>query len=776
MVWGESFVTLLPCGSEDVILFMPDTPPAASLLFSVMPLFKIYIKRSLYAVLLYSTALVATIYSQQDQKPTRPEPADEVIRITSDLVQTDVMVFDQQGRFVDKLRPEQFELRVDGKPQAISFFERVAAGTVNEEAQLAAARGGARVQPGKNPAAVRPLDRGRTIFFFADDLHLSASSINRTRKMLLRFINDEIGQNDEAAVFSASGQIGFLQQLTKDKVVLRAAVNRLGYHPYDVRTSERPPMTEYQALAIDRNGRDVIDYFVGELLKERLGMMPNMARGNSGIGSEMALEMVKGRASQILQRASAVTTNILLSLESLIRSSASLPGRKIVFFISDGFFIDTRNSDSRDRLRRITDAAARAGVLIYTMDARGLSTDSMFDASSEAAFDPSGRLARLNSSELSASQEPLYTLASETGGRALLNTNALDAALTKSLKESSIYYLLAWRPEGVEQRGGKFRRIEVSVKGHPDFSVRVRRGFFDVPQSEPSKRATDTIRRDGVKTPEDELRAAIRAIYPSSALPTDLSLNYIDTPKAGILLLASMRIPSTALAYEAVGGRQKAAADVAGVVLNDKGKQVVGFKDRLDVIAASKDSIALEQPGIIYTYQANLSPGLYQVRIAARDTKSGRTGSATAWVEIPDLTSRHLALSSLLVGERAMDPAGMKAETNVIPQVNLSVDRRFARTSRLRLTTFIYNASRGAKGDAPPDVAIQIQIFRDDQPVFTNALSKVVTEGALDLERLPYAAEISLDSLPAGRYVLQVTAIDRAAKTSAAQRVDFEVE
>ena len=65
---------------------------------------------------------------------------------------------------------------------------------------------------------------------------------------MTHFIDKEMNQNDEASITSASGQIGFLQQLTDQKAVLRAALERVKYRPYSVRDFDRPPMTEYQAL------------------------------------------------------------------------------------------------------------------------------------------------------------------------------------------------------------------------------------------------------------------------------------------------------------------------------------------------------------------------------------------------------------------------------------------------------------------------------------------------------------------------------------------------
>jgi len=212
----------------------------------------------LAATLFAALCLLAPARAQQTDAPAPPTRDDEeVVRISTELVQTDVMVFDGTGKFVDGLKPEQFELRVDGKPQQVVFFDRVKAGTVNEDAQIAAARGGGS-GPTAGGAAV-PLDRGRTVVFFVDDLHLSPTSALHIRKTIQRFIDEEIGQNDEAVVVSASGAVGFLSQLTDNKAVLRAAATRINTRPYVVRDGVSPVMTEMHASAIDRNDISVQD-------------------------------------------------------------------------------------------------------------------------------------------------------------------------------------------------------------------------------------------------------------------------------------------------------------------------------------------------------------------------------------------------------------------------------------------------------------------------------------------------------------------------------------
>jgi VWFA-related protein len=716
----------------------------------------------------------ATLAQQQNQQSS--DQADDVIRISTDLVQTDVMVFDKQGKFVDGLKPEQFELRVDGKPQAISFFERITAGSIDEDAQIAAARGGTRLSSQSGQSAittVKPLDRGRVIFFYLDDLHMAGDSTSRTRDSLTRFIENEMGQNDQAAIITASGQLGILQQLTSEKFVLLTALKRLNPRAYDVTDSDRTPMTEHQALAVLRNDRSVIDYFVGQLSKEQnlpvrraAARTTQPARGDNSTNARLE-QAVVGRARTIMDQSNAITQSTLTGLENLIRSAGPIPGRKLLFFISDGFFINEQTSQSNQTLPRITDAAARSGIVIYSVEARGLSSG-LTPASERAPVDLLARVQAVDTAAVTDAQQPLHQIAAETGGRALLDTNALAPGLSQAVRETSAYYLLAWHPEGVEHGGGKFQHLEVGVKGRNDLTVRVRSGFLSEPVAATSKRDSSKS-KPGKLNPEDtDLLTAIHALYPKRSLPTALSIGYTNTTDAGMMLTTSVQVDSSVLGANAAGGAQKTDVDVVGVLINDQGKPISDFKQRLTIDPAHMTTA--QQQRLVYSQQARITPGLYQVRVAARDSKSGRTGSAASWLEIPDITHGGLSVGSLFVGEMLKDTENAGAPTQ---QALINVNRRFSRASRLLFQTFVYNAARGATA---PDVALQVQIFRDDQPVITVPIRKLPTEGIADLTRIPYEDDFPLDQLPAGRYVMQVTAIDRIAKASASQRLSFEIE
>ncbi len=715
------------------------------------------------------------IHGQDKQSKVSPQEPDDVIRVNTELVQTDVMVFDKRGRFVDGLRPEDFELRIDGKRQAFSFFDRVTTGSRAEESQLAAARGESRAKTTVGGSPV-PLDRGRIVLFFVDDLHLAPNNLFAARNVLLHYLDKDMGQNDEAAVTSASGQIGFLQQITENKAVLRAASGHLKARTALVRNFERPPMSEYQALAIERNNRDVIDYFVDELMKD-MPNLPSIAVAQmGGLPRSRAEQQVRDRAQMVLQQAATITTNMLFGLESLVRSAGKLPGRKLIFFISDGFFLDIRNSDSLERLRHITSAAARSGVVIYSMDARGLVT-SMPDASSEIAADSTGRLQRMVGGELVESQDAMNALASDTGGRTIFNTNSLDAGVARALDETSAYYLLAWRPGNEEQKNVKFRRIEVSVVGRPELIVRVRQGFFNIDTSlaKPTKvNEQNAGAASPKKIADSQLHAAMVAPFPELGLPVSLSLTYVNSSDKGLTLTVALQVKAGALSFVSVGGKQKASVEIAGLVYNDDGKVGAHFNDNLTVNRPATPGDGSSH-NLIYSYPLRIPPGLYQVRVGVRDKTSGKLGSAQDWIEIPDLSRTPLAVSSLIVSERPtkLTPVMGTSDATPVDQTNFSVDHRFQRNSFLRFLLFLYSAPRL---ETKPDIAVQVQIFRDNQPVITTSLRKVPSEGIPDLTRLAYAAEISLEHLPAGRYLLQVTAIDRLAKTTAAQRTRFQIE
>ncbi len=706
--------------------------------------------------------------AQQRQNP----PADDVLRVNTELVQTAISVFDKEGHFVDGLSRDQFQLLVDGKPRPISFFERVTAGSLRE-AQINS-------RP-NDPTIAVPIPsaspRGRTIVFFVDDLHLSPDSLNRTRQMLREFLNHQMSGSDSVAIVSASGQIGFLQQFTNNRQVLDAALTRLSPRQYDARGfgTGSTRMTEYLALNIETEKSDnrILGFYIGECMKQNMPSKRSAAYSTLVAALRATCETdVKTSARAVLMQAAQITQNMYESLESLMRSSARAPGRKLAFFVSDGFLMDAgpHAAGLRDKLDRIIDAATRAGVVIYTIDARGLGTSAVIDAANTrpmtGSADPAVATAQIG--EVAATQDAMNALAGDTGGRALRNTNYFDRWVGKVLDETSNYYVIAWRPETEAERIPKFRHVQVSIVNRPELSVRAPRGYVDGPSA--SQLAEANAKQKSPDKPvnkpaETELRDALADYYPSHSLPTLLSLAYLNTPKNEMLLTSSIQISTAGLSY-GDDGKQKATVRLAGVILNDKGKIAGSFKNQLNVDSRAGQT---ERGGVIYNEHTPLAPGIYQVRVAARDENSGNVGSAMQWIVIPDLGTRQLRLSSVLLGGKVLENS---ASQDATPQVQFSVDHRFAQSSPLSYWIFVYNAKHDASGT--PNLIVKSEIRHDGQLVATTP-ARTIKNGSPDPDRIPFAEQIPLANLARGRYELVVTITDNIGVTSATQTIDFEV-
>ncbi|HEY0380161.1 MAG TPA: VWA domain-containing protein [Pyrinomonadaceae bacterium] len=720
--------------------------------------------------------------AQKDERAGTPEQqADDIVRVTTELVQTEVMVFDKQGRFVEGLRPEQFELTLGGAKQPVSFFERVRAGSAAEAAQLAAARRptAASTQADAPAAANESLaaDRGRIIFFFLDDVHLSGASVARARKALTEFVENQMNPNDQVAIVSASGQIGFLQQLTDNPAVLRAAIARIS----DKRTPEayggKTRISEYMASQIqDYRNLELYAYLM-ESVKSEMQVGPGNRHGDHNLGSSYSAgPHLRNRLYQIETQARMATASTLDALRGLMQSSSQLPGRKLVFFISDGFIANERKVGALEALHSVTETAARSGVVVYTMSLRenSFGLGSGVDASTNDYVDPASRKAGMAFGELAATQEPLRTIADETGGRAILNPDSLGEGIRDAIRETSDYYVLAWRPASTEQREGRLR-LKVSIKDRPELRVRLRNSSYEPAAATAaaqgtggaagdSKEAASAKKPDASKaqaaTPDAQLLTALGALYPRGALPVSLSVGYMQGAEP--ILRLSMQVERQALGLDPQASTKQAYIDVIGAAVDDRGI-VVTFKQ---VVTVAPEPIQPgEQSVVVWNQQLNVKPGLYQVRVAARERTSGRTGGAQQWIEIPDAAQARFNLSSIFLGERR-GGQGAHAEEAGQRAVTVDVDHKFTRTSALRFQTYVYNA-RGP-------VWIHAQVLRRRQQVMALAPARVPVTG--DPARLPYWAEIALDKLPAGHYTLQVSATDETDKATASQRINFSVE
>ncbi|HEY3579629.1 MAG TPA: VWA domain-containing protein [Pyrinomonadaceae bacterium] len=563
----------------------------------------------LTSVVLIFIAFAARAASAQTSQEKPTEPSDDVIRVETNLVQTDVTVIDKKGHVVTGLKPDQFELRVDSKTQPLSFVEEVIAGGPAEETQLKNARDG---RVNATPASPLPADSDRRplIFFFVDDVHLAPESWARARALLLNFLDRQMKPNDRVAVVSTSGQIGFLQQLTDNKAVLREAIRRLNPKYNPEATASKVTISESDAnMVANHSDQALFDYLVAATMREYQMQDPFTA-----------MTMVKNRVQQINQQGEQAELATLSRLENLIRSTEPLQGRKVVFFVSDGFIADIKRSNGAELIKRIAKRAAATGVVIHSLDTRPPYLGSGADVSSNNYPDFSGGTAWRTLAENKGPQEPLETLAELTGGRSYLNANALREGISEALTESSAYYLLGWRPDREKQQPGR-STIQVSVIGHPDLKVRTRRNYFDFPTAQPTKVDASTA--------ADQLKSALGSLYARRDVPTAVSAA-VGTTSQHRGLAVSMTIDASMLTLESENGKESAIVDVLGAAIDDQGLCAT-FKQKLEI----PRELLTSERFIKWKQFLPLPAGLYQVRVAVRDGRSGRTGSAMTWIEVP---------------------------------------------------------------------------------------------------------------------------------------------
>lgn len=691
---------------------------------------------------------LASVGYAQQPKQSPPDPPD-VIRVKTELIQAEVMVLDRQGRFVEGIPADQFQIQFSGERRTPSFFEEVIAGSSRERAQIAAVRSTIDDSP-----VLPATDHGRLIFFFLDDFHLGPESIARARTALLKFVDGEMEAGDQVAIVSATGQIGFLQQLSDHPVVLRAAIERLNSRPNG---DGYPGKTQISAYAASQ----VLDYNDGELyayllesVKVEQQMGPGNRHGDHILSASMsAIPHLKNRLQIANADGRRTTASTLEAFDGLITSSAGLPGRKLVFFLSDGFVLNERGTGALEKLDRITRKANAAGVIVYTMDGRGttMNLGSAVDASTNAYVEAQGRRAGFSSGELAATREPLNQLAKRTGGRAFFDSNSIGDAIRQSVNETSKYYLIAWRPQSDLELTGK-GLARISISNHPELTVRWRNNYVP-PEPKPTA-------ADNKVTAAETLEATVKASHPNRLLPLWISAGHVHASNRE-LLKVSMQIERQFLDLHRPEQQDKTELDVIGVVIDDRGEAST-FKQ----IVTVKAKPSSEEQAVTWHQELALTPGIYQIRVAVRERSTGLLGSARQWIEVPE-TSARFALSSLFLGERKAAPAQPAGPA----PITLDVDRHFARSSILRYQTYVYNP---ALAGGQSDVRIQATVLSNRRQMMTVAPATVPATG--DPKQLAYWSEIPLQSLKPGQYVLSVAATDRLTNTTVTQQIKFSIE
>jgi hypothetical protein len=348
------------------------------------------------------------------------------------------------------------------------------------------------------------------------------------------------------------------------------------------------------------------------------------------------------------------------------------------------------------------------------------------------------------------------------------------------MNEAGGYYLVGYQPDQstFDLRTGRrlFHKLSLKVTRPGKYKVRMRDGFFGVPDDE---EATPTP-----GTPRDQITGALLSPFGASGVRVQLTSLFANDAKTGSYTRSILYVDANDLTFKGeADGWRTATFDVVTVTF-DEGGNVVEQLSRTDALRVRDEAYRqiLKYGFVYYTVFPVKRPGAYQLRAVLRDHESGRVGSAGQFVEIPDLKKKQLALSGLVLsasaaGQSAAVQESEGARPQSDPQAGEAV-RRFQKGMAMRYGFVIYNA-RSDRDTRAPRLQVQVRLFRDGQPVFTGKVQPFALNNPPDLSRLAAGGSITLGAdMQPGEYVFQVTVTDLLADEkhrTASRWMDFEI-
>jgi VWFA-related protein len=399
------------------------------------------------------------------QQPPAPQPATPNIQINVNRVLVPVVVRDKQGRTVDNLKQEDFQVLDEGKPRPVSGFTVQRRGA-NESAAANTTETGQSSPAPANAAPQSSMLPDRITVFLFDDMHLSPEDLSYARQAAIKALDSALTGSDVAAVVSTSGKTN--SGLTRDRAILQNAIAAVQLHGTNqFEKSDCPYISYYQADLI-LNEHD--NHAVQDALAQVLNCDP-------GINAQTDLPMAQRLAEQAARRALSAgeqdTQATYAVIAEIVRRMATLPGQRSLILVSPGFL--PVGQEARTEESRLIDLAAQSNVTISALDARGLYTTSL-TASEDVHAAPVATRGEFVAREKRAAENAMGELADGTGGTFFHNSNDLDAGFKELTEAPEIVYVLELSLDGVKS-DGTYHRLEVKVDRN-GVDLQARRGYF----------------------------------------------------------------------------------------------------------------------------------------------------------------------------------------------------------------------------------------------------------------------------------------------------------
>ena len=553
--------------------------------------------------------------SNTSQSPSTAEvvtrDSSTTFKVRVNVVLVRVVVRDQKGKAIDSLKKEDFQLFDNRKPQTISTFSletpashTIPVVTVSDHSEADVEK----VQP-----AVPALPQ-RFVSLLFDDLHLSMQDAVYDRSAATK-IFDSMAPSDRVGIYTTSGQFG--QEFTSDHEVLKKALNQIIPRPlFDSAVHDCPDISYFQA-----------DLIVNKQDSQALAVAAEDAVQCAFNGDETKLAQARAMASGVAIRT--VNTGDSSSdftyrhMEDVLRRLSAMPGQRKLVFISPGFILSTLLLERVD----IIDRSNRAGIVIDTLDARGLYTPDLNGDISSPSVDTyrtAGYKTSYRVQAQFAQEEILNDLASGTGGTFYHNRNDIDVALRQAVAAPVASYLLGFSPQNLKLNGS-FHALKVALTGKQKFDIQARRGYY-----------APRTAKDPAQAAKEEIQEAVFSQEEIRDLPVDLQTQFFkkDPSQARLSVLAHLDLKS--VKFRKVEGRNHDDLTLATVIFDENGNYVIGGEKILEMKLLDSTLDKLDRSGITVKSSFDVKPGSYLVRLVVRDKEGEMMAARNGAVVIPN--------------------------------------------------------------------------------------------------------------------------------------------
>jgi VWFA-related protein len=673
------------------------------------------------------------------------------IHVQTNLVLVDVRVTDKKGQPVTGLHADDFRVFEDGVEQKISSFSLE---NVEDLARAGEVNGApATIDLGKLPAAVtanevnKLVQNHRLIVLFFDLSSMQVDDLLRAVKSAENFVQKQLTPADLVAVATYSSDLRVAQNFTNDRAGLRKALEA-------IRVGESSTLAGQ-----------------GEI---------GAAGGTSATGEEIVTEDTSEAFTPDETEFNIFNTDEkLAALESMADLLRGVPGRKSVIHFSSG--VERTGIENQAQLRATTDAANRANVSFYTVDARGLvGLPPGGDATSASPTGTAAYTASAFSSQLSSlegGRETLASLALDTGGRTYYDINDFGQAFTGVQQDNSTYYLLGYSPSNTKS-DGRFRRIHVEVK-RPGVKIQARPGYY----------APKNFRQFTAEDKEVQLEQAMNLDEPFVDLPLAVETASFRSADQKYYVVLAAKIPGSSISFLNKSSSHRTEFDFAWRASDSAGHVAAALRDTLPVKLDPGNYQQVLASNFLYEGGIVLGPGNYKLKAVVRENESGRMGTFEEPLVLPPLAGTGLAVSSVVVSNQVqpqgetMRPRGrMTSATSPLDDNGQKVLPSVTRVFRTDQNLYVYLESYESKTEKKPQDAqggaapssVALVFFRGG--AMTSEAGPFAGRAETSAKAtVRYLVKIPLQKFPVGRYFMQVNVLDPAQNQVAFARIPIAI-